>query len=390
MPDPAPGEPTLLAVGAPRPLDPTIAASIIARFGETPQAATAHQRSPAAQSDWSRASETPVQPQHIARGAGFGPVAAAPPAARGPIAPPAQLDYGEVRPAEKAKPGKRSKSSRASVGKARVRRRIAVVLLTPLVFGALAAAAYVYRDQVTVLAGSVFDKLGAKSAGEAGKGPAIAELVRAQGGNGAVWDLVAVEFPEFAADRLREAQRMRADKKDEFAVAKFLTEAVIGLRRSYTSEAFASSPERIKAIAVTFVETLDALRKQGDEPCFSYISHGEASEPVLKVAGQPALRAAIDKQLVAVVQAIAEGRKAPQTNLPPRKSDYDTLAAELVRRGWTDNDLQVFSDPRLLAKATPQKACQLVSDWFTAHLGIADQSVQTRLLIESLRPVVSG
>jgi hypothetical protein len=52
--------------------------------------------------------------------------------------------------------------------------------------------------------------------------------------------------------------------------------------------------------------------------------------------------------------------------------------------------MALFSDERELAKAPPDKVCQMVHDWFAAQLGLADTEAQMRLLVESLRPVVAG
>jgi len=52
--------------------------------------------------------------------------------------------------------------------------------------------------------------------------------------------------------------------------------------------------------------------------------------------------------------------------------------------------MQLFSDERELARAAPDKICQLVHDWFAAQLALKDSDVQLRLLVDSLRPVVAG
>jgi len=67
-----------------------------------------------------------------------------------------------------------------------------------------------------------------------------------------------------------------------------------------------------------------------------------------------------------------------------------SIAYHLGKLGWTKADLQLFSDERALAKAPPDKVCQLVHDWFAAQLAISDADVQQRLLVDSLRPVVAG
>ena len=60
------------------------------------------------------------------------------------------------------------------------------------------------------------------------------------------------------------------------------------------------------------------------------------------------------------------------------------------KRGWTQADMQLFSDERALSRAPPEKVCQLVTDWFAAQLDIKDQDIQLRLLVDSLKPVVAG
>ena len=72
------------------------------------------------------------------------------------------------------------------------------------------------------------------------------------------------------------------------------------------------------------------------------------------------------------------------------KADYDVLIAELSKLGWKEEDLQVFSNPRLLAKREPAQVCKMVQDWFSAHLSVPDAGAQDRLLYETLKPVVSG
>ena len=48
--------------------------------------------------------------------------------------------------------------------------------------------------------------------------------------------------------------------------------------------------------------------------------------------------------------------------------------------------MQLFSDERALARAAPDKVCQLVHDWFAAQLAITDSEVQLRLLVDPCGP----
>ena len=95
-------------------------------------------------------------------------------------------------------------------------------------------------------------------------------------------------------------------------------------------------------------------------------------------------------QLRDMFEAAADGRKMPRVYPKPRKTDYETLAGALTARGWSQADMKLFSDERELARASPEKICQLVHDWFAAQLDLKDADVQLRLLVESLRPVVAG
>jgi hypothetical protein len=205
------------------------------------------------------------------------------------------------------------------------------------------------------------------------------------------WRFVKGEFPEWYGERAREVLRLKSEKQAPAAIGRYMAEALVALRRTHASDALAASPSRLKSIAQAFIDNLIELKRHSVEACYSYISHGEANPTVIElVASQPKAAGMLDRQQLAVFEAVAEGRRQRQTHLPPRRADYDALADELVRRGWNDQDLQTFSDPRLLSRATPDRVCRMVHDWFAAHLAIQDTSIQLRLLVESLRPVVAG
>ena len=132
------------------------------------------------------------------------------------------------------------------------------------------------------------------------------------------------------------------------------------------------------------------LGKYSNEACFEFISQGEASPDVVSLMQNPAYTAHLQAQVIAVFEAIADGRKAARAYPQPRKTDYDTLAADLAKLGWSQGDLQLFSDERALARAGPEKVCQLVHDWFAAQLELKDADMQLRLLVDSLKPIVAG
>jgi hypothetical protein len=52
--------------------------------------------------------------------------------------------------------------------------------------------------------------------------------------------------------------------------------------------------------------------------------------------------------------------------------------------------MKVFSNPSVLKDESPVHVCQMVADWFAAHLAIADPGAQERLLAETLKTVFAG
>ena len=162
------------------------------------------------------------------------------------------------------------------------------------------------------------------------------------------------------------------------------------LRRQQTDNALSANLPSLKRIASTFYDNIAELRKQGTEACFAFISQGEASPLIVSLLQGSPHTGRLQSQLVSVFEAVADGRKLPRVYPKPRKTDYETLASALTALGWSQADMQLFSDERELARANPAKICQLVHDWFAAQLGIKDADVQLRLLVDSLRPVVAG
>lgn len=205
-----------------------------------------------------------------------------------------------------------------------------------------------------------------------------------------VWTVVKREFPDWYGEQLRQAAKLSAENQPEGAVTKHLAEALVALRRQHANEALAASTERLKVVANAFLNNLKTLSDRSVGACYGFISQGETSPAVLEVLQSPEQGASVQAQVAAIFEAIADGRKAPTAHDKAGKADYDVLVAELTKLGWKENDLQVFSNPTLLAKEPPGRVCKMVQDWFVAHLAVADRGTQERLLVETLKPVVSG
>jgi hypothetical protein len=205
-----------------------------------------------------------------------------------------------------------------------------------------------------------------------------------------LWTVVKREFPDWYGERLREVAKLTADQQPQLVINKHMTEALVALRRKHASEALAASTQKLKSVAAAFLENLKSLSAHGATACYSFISKGETAPVVLELLSAPKQAAAIQAQAAAIFEAIAEGRKTPVTHAKAGKADYEELVRQLAKLGWKEEDLKVFSDPTSLGRQPAARVCQMVQDWFSAHLSVEDQKTQERLLVETLKPVVSG
>ena len=243
--------------------------------------------------------------------------------------------------------------------------------------------------RVTTLVNSMIDRKGEEASSLKGlSGPPETIDARLQATR--LWRVVKQEFPEWYAERLKEAAALAAENKDQAEIGLHLARALVGLRRENGKHALAADVPQLKAVARTFYENLAQLRKHSSEACFALISQGEASPVVVSLMQSPTHAAHLQAQLTAVFEAIADGRKKVRTYPEPRPADYDALKADLVKLGWSEADLQLFTDAGALARASPEKVCQLVHDWFAAHFEIKDSDMQLRLLVETIKPVIGG
>lgn len=206
----------------------------------------------------------------------------------------------------------------------------------------------------------------------------------------AVWSLIKKEYPDWYAAQIGDANKLVAENKSNNEVAALLAQSLVNLRRQNAEKALAASPDRLQAIAQAFLDHLKALRAQSVSACFGFISKGETSPAVVQMMENPETATALNAQAGAIFEAISEGTKSPVKHDSAVKSDYDILIKELSKLGWKEEDLQVFSNPKLLAKREPEQVCKMVQEWFVAHLSVQDKAVRERLLFETLKPVVSG
>lgn len=205
-----------------------------------------------------------------------------------------------------------------------------------------------------------------------------------------MWTVVKREFPDWYGDRLREAATLSAENKPQEEITKHMAQALVQLRRQHAQEALSASTDKLKVVANAFLDNLKNLASRSVTACYGFISQGETSPVVLELLQSPDQGAAVQAQVAAIFEAIADGRKSPTTHERAGKQDYEILVQELSKLGWKEDDLKVFSNPSALAREPPARVCQMVQDWFVAHLSVQDAGTQERLLVETLKPVVSG
>ena len=206
-----------------------------------------------------------------------------------------------------------------------------------------------------------------------------------------LWRIVKQDFPDWYAERLKEAAAMAAENKDQAEIGQHLARALVGLRRQNAKHALAADVPQLKSVARTFYENLAQLRKHSSEACFALISQGEASPVDRLPDAEPHARrpsaGANDGRVRGDRRWAQEGAQLSRAaaNRLRRCSRPTSSSAAGARPTCSCSPMR-----GALARASPEKVCQLVHDWFAAHFEIKDPDMQLRLLVETIKPVVGG
>jgi uncharacterized protein DUF4339 len=319
-----------------------------------------------------------------------------------PARQPSSSDRLEVRPADNASRSQTGRGEEATETEQRRGRgaRMAMLLLVIAAMGAVTWFAYPYRDRLMDLMGAMPSLAPSDAFAIADRKslevPPLAgftdtpEVTDAKLQATALWRVLKREFPDWYTQRLDESATLARASKDDAAIGQHMARKLVELRRAQVANALSATLPRLKSVATAFYDNLVQLRRYSTDACYGFISQGEANPAIVTMLQGSEHTAHLQAQLTSVFEAVAEGRKQPRVYPQPRQTDYDKLAADLAKRGWTPADMKLFSDERALAKAAPDKVCQMVHDWFAAQLSLSDPEAQMRLLVESLRPVVAG
>jgi hypothetical protein len=315
---------------------------------------------------------------------------------------PSSSDRLEVHPGDNASRTPTSRRGESTETEPRRGRgtRAAMLLLVVAALGAATWFAYPYRDRLKDVMGAIPSLATSDAFAIADRKslevPPLAgftdtpEVTDAKLQATALWRVLKREFPDWYTQRLDESATLARASKDEAAIGQQMARKLVELRRQQVANALSATLPRLKSVATAFYDNLVQLRRSSTDACYGFISQGEANPTIVTMLQGSEHTAHLQAQLTSVFEAVAEGRKQPRVYPQPRQTDYDKLAADLAKRGWTPADMKLFSDERALAKAAPDKVCQMVHDWFAAQLSLSDPEAQMRLLVESLRPVVAG
>ena len=331
---------------------------------------------------------------------------------RGQARPQAGSDH--MRPADQlttvSAPVARSRADADDHDPPRRRGRAVAVLLLVVVLAGAGGAGYLYRDQlpgyrdqlagiVASLTASLSASSGAMSIADR-KSLETPPLVGFRAGgvdaidatlqNTALWRVIKREFPDWYAQRLDEAATLARENKDDAVIGQIVARKLVELRRQQVANGLSAKLPMLKTVATAYYDTLTRLRRHSPEACSGFINQGEAEPLVVALLQGTDHTAHLQALMTAVFEAIAEGRQLPRVHPRPSQDQYKMLASELNKRGWTPADFQLVSSKQALMQAEPAKVCQVVQDYYGAQLSLPDDEAQTRLLVDSLKPVFAG
>lgn len=207
---------------------------------------------------------------------------------------------------------------------------------------------------------------------------------------GKAWQAFARQYPNWVKDQETAVEKMRTEGRSKDEILAFVINAIVKWRRKNADNIMKASPDHLRSLAKSFVANLKFLVEQDVQACYGFISKGELSPAVMPYYGNDAQADVLGSQTEAIIAAAKNSNLATTTYEAPSPPDFNKLAQLLIQRGWSEDDLKMFSDPTALSSAPADKVCKLVTEWFDTQLQMAPSEQQMRLLATSLQPVVRG
>ena len=153
--------------------------------------------------------------------------------------------------------------------------------------------------------------------------------------------------------------KLRAEGKPDAERLAFAVSALVDWRRTNADKILTAAPDELRQLARSFVANLKYLVNQDVKACYGFISKGELSSDVLPFYSSPAHLDVLGSQTRAIIAAARRKDVESTQYLEPRTEDFNALAKMLLTRGWTEEDLKMFSDPASLSSAPESKVCKL-------------------------------
>jgi hypothetical protein len=277
--------------------------------------------------------------------------------------------------------------------------RVVAFLLIAVVLAGAGGLAYPYRTQLagflkswTATSGAmaIADRKRLETPPLKGFGAGEPDVIDANLQASALWRVIKPQFPDWYTQRVNEVAQLARNKTDDAVIGQYLARKLVELRRQQVANGLSARLETLKTVATAYFDTLAKLRSHSAEACYGFINRGEAEPLIVGLLQGTEHTGHLQAQLTAVFEAIAEGRQLPRVHPHPTQAQYQMLANELAKRGWTEEDFKLLSSKQSMAQGAPDKVCQLVHDFFAAQLALPDADVQMRLLVDSLKPVFAG
>ncbi len=204
------------------------------------------------------------------------------------------------------------------------------------------------------------------------------------------WRYAEASFANWTSEHTETARRMAVDGHTKEDINDALIKAFVRFRRDNAEAALLAPADSLKAVAEAFVINLETLKAVSPNMCYAFISSGESAPEVASLFFDEAARGGLEAQMLTIFKAVVDARSSQTRRDAPVKADFETLAKDLARQGWTQADLELFSDPKALSRAQPDVVCRLVTQWFSTQTQLADPVIRDRLIAASLRPVIGG
>ena len=204
------------------------------------------------------------------------------------------------------------------------------------------------------------------------------------------WRALRSYDPEWVNLQEGSIEKLKVQGKSDDERLEFIVNAIVDWRRSNADKILSAPPQELRKLARSFVLNLQHLASQNVRACYGFISKGELSPIVLPLYNEPSHLRVLETQGQAFVSALRNHSDTNTQYPQPGPNDFNALAQMLLKRGWSETDLEMFSDAAALSSAPAEKVCKLVTEWFDTQLQMQPSDQQMRLLATSLEPVVRG